>query len=60
MKKETENQMAGDTTAHLMLRQSYSARQKHRLAQVFETPEEAAKRTRLTPPKREIDLTLLL
>lgn len=52
MKKDTEKQMAGDTTAHLMLRQSYNARQKHRLAQAFETQEEAAERTRVSPPQK--------
>lgn len=35
-----------------MLRQSYNARQKHRLAQGFETQEEAAERTRTSPPQK--------
>ena len=52
MKKQTEDKMAGDTGAHLILRQSYSARQNQRLAQAFETPQEAAERVKKTPPEK--------
>lgn len=40
-----------DTEEHLSSRQSFRARQHHRLAQSFETVEQAAERARTTPPK---------
>ena len=40
-----------DTEEHLSSRQSYKARQHHRLAQSFETIAEASERAKTTPPK---------
>ena len=40
-----------DTEEHLSSRQSYRARQEHRLAQSFETMTKATERARTTPPK---------
>ena len=40
-----------DTEEHMSSRQSYRARQYHRLAKSFETVAEATERARKTPPK---------
>ena len=52
MKTDIENNVnENDTEEHLSSRQSYRARQEHRLAQSFETMTEATERARTTPPK---------
>ena len=52
MKTDTESNMnKNDTEEHLSSRQSYRARQHHRLAQSFETIAQATERARTTPPK---------
>lgn len=54
MKIDVEKAMnENDTDLHLSSRQSYRSRQNHRLAQSFESKEEATKRARVTPPKRK-------
>ena len=52
MKTDIENKInENDTHEHLSSRQSYRARQYHRLAHSFETTAEATERARTTPPK---------
>ena len=52
MKIDIENNVnENDIEEHLSSRQSYRARQQHRLAQSFETMTEATERARTTPPK---------
>ena len=52
LKHHVEKQMAqADTDVHLSLCESYSARKTKRLAQAFETFEEAQERAKKTPPK---------
>ena len=52
MKTDIENNVnENDTEEHLSSRQSYRARQQHRLAQSFETMTEATERARTTLPK---------
>ena len=52
MKTDIKNNVnENDTEEHLSSRQSYRARQQHRLAQSFETMTETTKRARTTPPK---------
>jgi len=52
MKTDIENNVnENDTEEHLSSRQSYRARQQHRLAQSFETMTEATERASKTPPK---------
>ena len=54
MKNDVEKAMhENDTDLHLSSRQSYRGRQNHRLAQSFESKEEATERARVTPPKRK-------
>jgi len=54
MKNDVEKAMnENDTDLHLSSRQSYRGRQNHRLAQAFESREEATERARITPPKRK-------
>ena len=54
MKNDVEKAMnENDTDLHLSSRQSYRGRQNHRLAQSFESKEEATERARITPPKRK-------
>lgn len=53
MKKDIENNTfkENDTGVHLSLADSYSARQRRRLAQSFESPEQARERVFKTSPK---------
>ena len=60
LKRDQQRQMKNDvemnendTDLHLSSRQSYRGRQNHRLAQAFESREEATERARITPPKRK-------
>jgi len=48
------NENDTDLHVHLSSRQSYRGRQNHRLAQSFESREEAQERARTTLPKRKI------
>lgn len=51
-KRDLEAKMSrNDTALHLSIRESYSSRQVQRMAQSFETIEEAKERARKTPPK---------
>ena len=52
MKRDIENRLSeNDTEEYLSSRQSFRARQHHRLAQSFERTAEATERARTTPPK---------
>ena len=52
LKTDVENKMSQtDVDSHLSLCESYSSRKVQRLAQSFETYEEALERTKKTPPK---------